>query len=196
MNSEYFKIIIIILLITLGFIYGVPLLFKIFSSKMNKKGRAKLEEFRNNPVDVRTILGEMRYIAEVTLEAFNKYWEIENNVGTKTIALLSGERSYLNSVMDDNVRGEWTPRLIFLKERQDLFDDNRDLYNAFLDCEKIDKNMQKFTEAERNMTIANKSLRNLVKTGLVIGAGSAIAGIALVAVTTCMINKGGKDIGS
>jgi len=42
------------------------------SSKMNRKGKDKLGQLRSNPydVDVRTILGEMRYLAEETLPLF------------------------------------------------------------------------------------------------------------------------------
>jgi len=192
------KLIFLFLLFGFLIIYGIPLIFKIVRNftrgPMNKKGRAKLEELRNDAVDVEKILGEMRYLAIVTLEAFDKYWGIENSVMRKTVAIFDGERSRLCAFMEDNVRREWTPRLILLKERQHLFDDNKVLYNAFLDCVKIDKHMQKCTEDELNMMIANKSLRNLVKVGLGVVAVGAIAGIAVVAVTTSMINKGGKDM--
>ena len=161
------------------------------SGKLNRKGKEKSRQLGSNPnaVDVRKILGEMRYLAEETLPLFIRDCEIEDNVIEKSRAILSGERSRIDSIMDRNVREEWTPRLIFLEENQGLFENDHVIYSAFEDCRKIDKAMQQCTRKARNHSIGNKAIRNLVKVGIGVAAVGAIAGIAVVTVTASLINN-------
>ena len=188
---------LVVLLIALGVTY---LITKAISYKSEKEGKELLQYLRNNPYDVRKILGEMRYIAEVNFKLYNEC--AINMANTENGGIISGtiyalthrkRQNELGAAMNHYVKAEWDPRLKFLKEIQNAFRNDSDLYYAFIECRDIiDKDMQKLTFRK----MANTAMWEHIAKGARIGfKAAAWTTIATVAIGGAILNKSGKDIG-
>jgi len=186
------------LFIFFGIVFSIVyLIIKAISYKAEKKGRDLLQYLRNNTYDVRKILGEMRFIAEVNFEQYDEY--ISNKVKAKESIIgafsVFRKQDKLLLAMNRNVKAEWTPRFKFLKEIQNSFDRDIDLNNAFIECKKIDSGMRKTTLWNINLMNFYEDTIKKAKFALKVSAFGAIAGIAIVGVMQGMVNNAGRDIG-
>ena len=165
--------------------------------KAEKKGKELLEKFRNNSYDVRKILGEMRYIAEVSFEMFDEYNINKANGNNSLLYGLTHSRKQKKLVlgMNHNVKAEWIPRFKYLNENQNLFDKHSDLYNAFKTCREIDKGIRKLSLWNINLTNLYEDTISKAKFAVKVTAFGVISGIAVVGVMQGMLNNAGRDIG-
>jgi len=185
---------LILFLLTLGIGY---LIIKPISYPAEKKGNELLQYLRNNPYDVRKILGEMRYIAEMSFYMYDEYNKNKSNANNSILFGLANFRKQNKLVlaMNRNVKAEWVPRFKFLNEIQYSFNKDSVLNNAFKSCREIDNGIRKLSLWNINLSNFYESTRKQAKFALKTAAIGAIVSIAVVGVTWGMINKGGKDIG-
>ena len=186
---------IVLVLLLIGFGIGY-LIVKVVSYGAEKKGKEYLLHLRRNPNDVRTILGEMRFIAE---GSFNLYDEYNTNKANASKSISSGMSTFkkqdkLLLAMNHNVKAEWIPRYKFLDEIQSSFCNDNELYNAFLACKDIDKSVRKLSLWNINLTNYNEYNKKAAKVALAGAAIGAIASIAVVSVTQSMVNNAGKGM--
>ena len=187
-----FLIILVIALVVVGITY---LITKAMSSNSDKESEELLKYLRSNPHDVRKILGEMRFIAEESFEMYDEY-NINKANGSKSLRYglaHYGRQDELLRAMNHNVKAEWTPRFQFLSEIQNSFNNDKDLWNAFKECRRIDNGIRKLSLFNMNMTNLYESIRKDAKFAL---KATAVMSIGLVVVGGAIIKNAGKDIGN
>jgi len=194
MGTTIFPLLLLVIFIGGGYVIGY-MIIKAISRPSEGKSKGKLQELRSGIPDVRKILGEMRFIAEETFDMYEEY-EI-NKAKAKSISYgLShfGRQNELLLAMNRNVKEEWVPRFKFLKEIQNSFYKDNDLYNAFIEFRIIDNDIRKLTLL--NMNIGNYG-GYITKAAKIALKGSAIMSIATVVVGGAMlhmVNKAGRDM--
>ena len=186
------------LLVGFGVGFGIGyLIIKAKSLPSEQKGKELLHDLRSNTPNIRQILGEMRFIAEATFELYDEYNYNKANANKSIIYALShfGRQNKLVLAMNYNVKAEWEPRFKFLKEIQTSFYNETSLYNAFIECKKINRGIQKTTLWNMNLSAFYEHYTKMAKIALKGVAFGAIASVAVVGVMGDMVNKAGKDIG-
>jgi len=196
MGTIFFNLLVFVLLwflVTLGVGY---LIIKLISYPSEKKGNELLQYLRNNPYDVEKILGEMRYIAEVSFEMYDEYKYNKVNAKNSIWYGLThfGKQNKLILAMNRNVKAEWLPRFKFLNEIQHSFNKDSVLNNAFKSCREIDNGIRKLSLWNINLSNFFESIIKDAKFALKAAAIGAIVSVAVVGVTWGMINKAGKDM--
>ena len=209
-----FPLLLLVIFIGGGFGIGYVII-KAISQPSEERGKKKLQELRSNTSyepeeksnellqdfssgtpDIRKILGEMRFIAEVTFDMYDEYNINKANSKKSIIYGFSNFRRQdeLALAMNRNVKEEWEPRFKLLKEIQNSFNKDNDLYAAFMECGKIDNYMRKLTLLNINIANFSEYLGNTAKIAL---KGTAIMTISTVAVGGAMLhmaNNAGKDM--
>ena len=169
------------------------------SRPSEKRGDELLQKLRNNPYDVRKILGEMRFIAETNSKLYIEYCANKKRGTIDTLLNFSTifkRQSELPIEMNHNVKAEWNPRLLFLKEIENEFFNDSDLDCAFQDCKKIDDEMQRLTLTK---TVVIGVPLEMLGTygGIALKAAKlgAIVAIPVAGVLVGMTSSAAKDIG-
>ena len=190
------KFVLIFLIVVFGFVY---LIIKAISYPAEKKGKELLQHLRSNTYDVRKILGEMRYIAEVNFELYDEYNRNKANARKSILFGLSVfiKQDKLLLAMNRNVKAEWVPRFKFLKEIQNSFYKDSDLYNAYIKYKDVDKAIKKLTLWYINLTNLYESIMRTGRFALKSAAIGAIAAIVVGGVILpYIVKKTGRNIGT
>ena len=174
---------------------------KAISYKAEKKGKELLQFFRENNPDVRTLMSEMRVIANLNFELFDEWSRNKADFRAKRVGLsIAKKQDKLSLAMNYNVKAEWIPRFKYLKEIQDSFSTDHDLFAAFIKFRKINKSMRKLTLWNRNLINFYEDLiKDSIKNSKITLKDVAIVAACTVAVTAgfaSMLNNAGKDLGS
>ena len=140
---------LVVLVVT---VFGTALLFTILIGRIISlpaiiKGNKVPETLRNNDYLIERILDEMQNIAEKNFEMRDEYRYNKINDKGNIIPLLSHfwRQNELSIKMNYNVKANWNPRYKFVKEVQNKFIENRDIYRRIDHFRKINDEIRKTT---------------------------------------------------
>lgn len=190
--------VLLFLVVFLGSLWIGRMIIKSISSDAEKKGDESLQILRGNTYDdgvVRKIFRELYSIAEDSFEMWDEY---NGNLEASKKSILNavpGRQDELVLAMNKNVKSEWDPRFKYLSERQNYFSKDRDLYEAFNECKKIDNGIQQLTLWNINVNNAKGYYIKNAKIALKCAAFTTVATIAVLGAIQHSVNKAGEDIG-